>query len=370
MKDRVTRRWHIAATAVAVSAPLLGAFLQAQGPASAVKPAAAASRPSAPYVVPKTPWGHPDLMGVWNNSTTTPLEQRSKEEMAQANRAGAAVRKATDGTGAANPEIGRPLTDQPSLVVDPPDGRIQMTPGAVKRLVDRENARAHRGEADSWLDRNSWERCISRTMPVMMIPNLYNANYQIFQTPDHVAILVEMIHETRIIPIDGRPHVGKGIRGWLGDSRGHWEGDTLVVETTNFVDRMDGGELQPSHVIQTGHRGSGETLRIVERFTRINATTIDYRFTIHDPVTYVRPYTVSIPMRKDNAQDRILEYACHEGNHSMFNILSGGRADEKAAMEGAALVRQQRIEGGHPGIREPAAPIVPVPTLPPPPARR
>jgi hypothetical protein len=146
----------------------------------------------------------------------------------------------------------------------------------------------------------------------------------------------------------------------MGDSRGRWEGDTLVVETTNFVDRMDGGPLQPSHVIQTGYRGSGETMRLVERFTRIDANTIDYRFTVEDPVVFTRPYTVSIPMRKDNAQERIYEYACHEGNYGIVNILSAGRADEAGALEAARLVRQQRIDGGHPGIREPAAPIVPV----------
>ena len=143
-----------------------------------------------------------------------------------------------------------------------------------------ENARANRGESDSWLDRNSWERCISRGMPTAMIPNLYNANYQIFQTPDTVAILVEMIHDVRIIHLDGRPHVSQNIRGWMGDSRGRWEGDTLVVETTNFHDRMDGGPLQPSHVIQTGYRGSGETMKLVERFTRIDANTIEQGFRV------------------------------------------------------------------------------------------
>jgi hypothetical protein len=314
---------------------------------------------SKPWVQLRTPWGHPDLQGVWNNSTTTELEQRTKEEMDAGRRAGAAVRAATDGTGAAYPEIGRPLA-QRSLVVDPPDGRIRMTQAAIDRLVARENARAYRGEADSWLDRNSWERCVSRGMPNAMIPNLYNANYQIFQTPDTVAILVEMIHDVRIIHLDGRPHLSPSIRGWMGDSRGRWEGDTLVVETTNFVDRMDGGPLQPSHVIQTGYRGTGETLKLVERFTRTAAGTMDYRFTVEDPVVFTQPYTVSIPMRKDDAQDRIYEYACHEGNYGIVNILSAGRADEKTALEAAALVRQQRIDSGHPGIREPAAPIVPL----------
>jgi hypothetical protein len=361
VKDRVNR-CHLSGFLFAIAAAF-GIHAVSAGPLRAQeRPAAprATGGTTKPFVQLRTPWGHPDLQGVWNNSTTTELEQRSKEEMDQGRRAGAAVRAATDGTGAAYPEIGRPLT-QKSLIVDPPDGRIRMTQAAVDRLVARENARANRGESDSWLDRNSWERCISRGMPTAMIPNLYNANYQIFQTPDTVAILVEMIHDVRIIHLDGRPHVSQNIRGWMGDSRGRWEGDTLVVETTNFHDRMDGGPLQPSHVIQTGYRGSGETMKLVERFTRIDANTIDYRFTVEDPVVLTRPYTVSIPMRKDNAQDRIYEYACHEGNYGIVNILSAGRADEAGALEAARLVRQQRIDGGHPGIREPAAPIVPLP---------
>ena len=270
----------------------------------------------------------------------------------------APVRAATDGTGAGWAETGKSV-ERGSLVVDPPDGRIPMTAAAVKRLVEREQGRSSRGEADSWLDRNSWERCISRTLPTAMIPNIYNANYQIVQTADYVGILVEMIHDARIIPLDGRPHVGKDIRQWMGDSRGHWEGNTLVVETTNFNDRLDGGPLQPSHVIQTGYRGSGATLRLVERFTRVDANSIDYRFTVEDPVTFTRPYTVAIPMRKDDTQTGIAEYACHEGNYAMIHLLKAGRADEKQAIEAAALVRDQRIAAGHPGVREPAVPIVP-----------
>ena len=170
------------------------------------------------------------------------------------------VQRATGGTSATWLEQAGGLERQ-SLIVDPPDGRIPpLRPAAIERLIDRENARAGRGEGDSWLDRNSWERCISRTLPIAMIPNVYNANYQIFQTPDHVAIVMEMIHETRIIPLDGRPHVADGIRQWLGDSRGRWEDDTLVVETTGFHNRLDGGDYQPSHIIQTTHLGTGGDL--------------------------------------------------------------------------------------------------------------
>ena len=305
---------------------------------------------------PRTAWGDPDLQGIWNNSTTTPLEKMTEAEQQRNRDARAPVIAATRGTGAAWPETGGRL-DQPSLIIDPPDGRISMTPAAIARLVAREKARAGRGEADSWLDRNSWERCISRTMPVQMIPNLYNNNYHILQTPTHVAIQIEMIHETRIIPIDGRPHSSDRIRQWLGDSRGRWEGDTLVVETLHFHDRMDGGDYQPSHILQTGHRGPGGTLRIVERFTRVDAGTIDYRFTVEDPSTYTRPYTVAIPFRWRENQEPIYEYACHEGNYGMVNLLTGGRADEDLALRASALVSQQRMDGGHPGVREPVVPF-------------
>ena len=311
--------------------------------------------------LPRTPWGRPDFHGLWNNSTTTPLERMTAEERARGSEAQRAVTEATGGTGAGWLELGGGL-DRESLIVDPPDGRIPIRAAAVQRLIAREDARRGRGEADSWLDRNTWERCISRTLPIAMIPNIYNANYQILQTPTHVVIVMEMIHEARIIPLDGRPHAADGIRQWLGDGRGHWEGDTLVVETIHFNDRLDGGDLQPSHIIQTTHRASGETLRLVERFTLLDANTIDYRFTVEDPQAYTRLYTVAIPMRRRDASDllnHLFEYACHEGNHAMVNLLTAGRADEQAALDGAALVRQQRIEAGHPGIREPAVPIVP-----------
>lgn len=312
---------------------------------------------------PVTPWGSPDLRGVWNNSTSTPLERRTAAEIERGQLAQQAVIEATRGTGAGWVERAGDL-EQESLVIDPPNGRIPvLLPSAKQRLIDRENARQGRGEADSWFDRNSWERCITRTLPVAMIPNIYNANYHIFQTPDHVVLVMEMIHEARIIPLDGRPPVNNDIRQWLGDSRGYWDGNTLVVETDHFNNRLDGGDYQPSHIIQTGHRGPGDTLRLVERFTLINANTIDYQFTVTDPETYTRPYTVAVPMtRRDTDTDplnHLFEYACHEGNHGMMNLLSAGRADEQQALEAAARVSKQRKDAGHPGIREPAVPFIP-----------
>lgn len=319
--------------------------------------------PPADGELPRTPWGDPDLRGVWNNSTDTPMERLTEAEKERGALAQQAVIEATQGTGAAWIERSGTMVRE-SLIVDPPDGRIpELLPAAKQRLIARENQREGRGEADSWLDRNSWERCISRTMPVAMIPNGYNANYQILQTRDHVAILVEMIHEARIIPLDGRPHVGDGVRQWLGDSRGRWEGNTLVVETERFNNRLDGGDYQPSHIIQTGHRGPGGTLRLVERFRMVDANTMDYEFTVADPETYTGPFTVSLPMtRRDTAGDplnHLFEYACHEGNHGMMNLLSAGRTDEQQALEAAARVSRQRKEAGHPGVREPAVPFVP-----------
>jgi hypothetical protein len=317
----------------------------------------AAARPNA-WKQLRTAWGDPDLQGVWNNATATPLEQMTRQEIELSRRAGEAVRRATEGTAVGWTDSGPP-SGTPSLVVDPPDGRLRMTPAGVDRLVAREHARRGRGEADSWVDRNMWERCISRGMPTAMIPAPYASYYQIFQTKDTVAISIELIHDVRIIPMDGRPHVAPNIRTWMGDSRGHWEGDTLVVDTTNVNDQQDGGSLQPSHVPMMGYRGSGKTMHLVERFRRVSADEIDYRFTVEDPETFAAPYTVAIPMRRLNPEPRIFEYACHEGNHFIVNALKGARANEQGAIDAAEMVRRQRIDGGHPGIREPAVPIVP-----------
>ena len=307
--------------------------------------------------VPRTPWGHPDMQGLWTNSTTTPLEALTEEEQARGREAQRPVWEATAGTGAAFPEQRGPL-DRPSLIIDPPDGRIRMTDKAIQRLVARENAREGRGESDSWLDRNTWERCISRTLPAAMIPNLYNANYHIFQTPDHFVLVMEMVHEARIIPFHTEHASGK-VRQWLGNSRGYWDGDTLVVETLHFNDKLDGGDYQPAHLLQTGHRGSGATLELTERFTLTDANTIDYQFTVEDPETYTQPYTVAIPMDRSAPDVVLFEYACHEGNYGMTNLLHAGRADEAQALELAGLVSEQRKNAGHPGVREPAVPFVP-----------
>ena len=166
---------------------------------------------------------------------------------------------------------------------------------------------------NSWLDRGLWERCITRGVPSVMLPGAYNNNYQIVQAPDYVVILAEMIHDARIIPIDGRPHLGSTIRQWMGDSICHWEGETLVVDTTNFTD-------------QTRFRGSTENLRVVERFSRVSSNALLYRFTIEDPATWTQPWTGEYTWPVTN--ERLFEYACHEANYALGNILRGARLRE------------------------------------------
>jgi glycosyltransferase involved in cell wall biosynthesis len=217
---------------------------------------------------------------------------------------------------------------QASLVVDPPDGRIPaLTAEAQKLAADRAAARRVRpcsttagGCHDSWEDESLWDRCITRGTVGSIVPNTYNQGNQILQTPGTVVLRNEMIHETRIIPVDGpvvgRPHVSSNIRTWMGDSRGHWEGNTLVVETTNFKD----GTV-------VGNTPATENLRLIERFTRVDANTLKYQVTIDDPKTWTQPWTISFPLR--NEPNYVLyEYACHEGNYYMYNALKGARAEE------------------------------------------
>jgi hypothetical protein len=287
----------------------------------------------------RTPDGQPDLQGVWNFSTPTPLERPSKfggrEFLTDEEVEALGVEAASRDRRAANAqadvgqaynefwsERGKP-TKRTSLILDPADGRLPpLTPDGQRRAAALRGPGGERG-ADSWEDRSLWERCLTRG-GLPRIPGSYNNNVQIFQTPGYVVILYEMIHETRIIPTDGRPHAAPLVRQWLGDSRGRWEGQTLVVETTNFTDR-------------TSFQGSTKDMRFVERFTRLNADTIDYRFTVEDPATFTRPWTAMLPLTRIDGQ--VYEYACHEGNYGMRNLLSGHRAQEKIAAEGPERVR-------------------------------
>ena len=213
-------------------------------------------------------------------------------------------------------------TRRTSLVIDPPDGRVPaLTAEAQKRIDARAEARKMRGTADFPEDRNLWERCITRGVPTVHLQNPYNNNYQVYQTPTHVVLVAEMIHDARIIPLDGRSHLPSHVRQWMGDPVGRWEGDTLVIETTNFTDK-------------TNYRGTGEQLRLVERLTRTATDVLSYQVTIHDATTFTRPWTVELPARP--ADGEIYEYACHEANYGLEGILRGARAQEKKAAEEAA----------------------------------
>ena len=294
-------------------------------------PALVAAQPAG-----RTPWGDPDLQGVWTNRTTTPLERPSDFEgrsalsdeeradldaQAEANR----DRPPPPGrTGAYNSFwLDRGVrTDQTSLIVDPPDGKYPPKTERVRESDAAFAAMRDGTEFGTWQDLNLYDRCITRGMPGAMVPGFYNHNYQILQTPDHVVILVEMIHDARIIPLDGRAHLPPQLGQWLGDSRARWEGDTLVVETTNLTPMGD------QRVRNLVHAASAQA-HVVERFTRVDADRIDYSFTVTDPATYASPWTAEIPMVPLGGE--IFEYACHEGNYGLQNILAGARAAEQHA---------------------------------------
>ena len=315
--------------AVAVAAVVALAVVPAAGQIRA-----AASGDETPE---RTPWGHPNLQGVWNNNTVVPLErpddlaerdELSEEEVAARFQANSDfLFTARDGDpGFYNEfwfEYGRD-TNRTSLIIEPRDGKLPaLTPEAEARAAAAGSfatLAAVTGDAASWEELSLFDRCITRGLPGAMSPGFYNHNYHILQTPDYVVMLVEMIHDVRIIPLDGRPHASPAVRQWLGDSVGRWEGDTLVVETTNFTDRVDTRGV-------TVFGGSGRT-RLVERFTRIGPDAIDYRYTIEDAANYTAPWTAAIPMTRIDGE--IFEYACHEGNYSVGNILRGARANEQA----------------------------------------
>ena len=298
------------------------------------------------WTLPRTPDGHPDLQGVWANNNATPLERPEEwsgkavltdEEVASLQAAAAAavgdgdalfgdqlVLAAIDGVEATSydPTTGnynqfwiaeREFTNHTSLVIDPPDGRVpEMTREARgRRLFAAEYRRDH--PADSYTDRPLQERCVTYGVPRLGAG--YNSYYQVFQSADYVVIVNEMIHDARVIPLTGQPHLVDSVRQLHGDSRGHWEGDTLVVETTNYSSAAQ-------------FRGSSDGLEIVERLTRVGPKVLNYEVTITDSTTWMRPWTVLIPLR--TSEEPMFEYACHEGNIGMDGILAGHRAEESA----------------------------------------
>ena len=328
----------------------------------ALAPVAAAGQRTNSWTGPKTPWGDPDLQGTYTNKTITPV-QRPAELAGQAfltEEAIAALERETvernerlllrpavrttvsdvdrgvDGApGAYNNfwlDGGTTATGRTSLLVDPPDGRMPpVTPDFERWENARAEARRARGPADSWEDFQLNDRCVVWSVGPPMMPNPYNNTYMIFQTPEYVVIEVEMIHDTRIIPLDGRPHLNPAIRQYLGDMRGHWEGDTLVVETTNIARTEFDPGIQGSDVIalRASNGRTDDTIRVIERFTRVDAGTIHYEFTVDDRMRWTTSFSGEFPFVK--IDERLYEFACHEGNYSMPTMLGGERMLEQAA---------------------------------------
>ena len=308
----------------------------------ALPPAPAGAQPRV------TPWGDPDLQGAWTNATTTPLqrpaelalrESFTEEERAELDAQRARTEQRACATELVVLQTAPPPTStgsynsfwleqgtrtlQTSLIVDPPHGRLpELTPWAQRQADGLVAVRNSLSYPATWEEPSVFERCITRGLPASMMPGFYNHNYQILQTPDYVVIYAEMIHDARVIPLDGRPQLDPAVRQWMGDSRGRWEGDTLVVETANFT-----GKVYERRVSNTVF-GASREMRVVERFRRVDGDTLDYRFTVTDPRTFAAPWTAAIPMT--TLDGPIIEYACHEGNYSMENMLRGARNKERS----------------------------------------
>jgi hypothetical protein len=329
---------------LAIAAALLAVPLAAQSrkPALAPKPAEPAK---AGWTPSRTPWGDPDLQGNYTNKYEygTPFERpqefegrgiadvttqelidvvkkRQEDTLARAKFLGGDPEGKIGNSAEFRDIYEITKASRPWLVVDPPDGKIPpLTPQAIARIAAQARAGGSFGSGpfNGPEDFSLYDRCITRGFPGSMLPGAYGNSFQIVQGPGFVGIRYEMIHETRVIPLDGRPHAGHGIRLDMGDPRGHWEGSTLVVETTNFRGRS------------AYRNANADTLRLVERFTRTAPGKVEWTVTVHDPSTWTRPWTFAIPLTM-NDDERIMQYECHEGNQAVKNILSAARATETA----------------------------------------
>ena len=319
------------------------------GPAVAQAPKSPAAGKT--WVQQKTPWGDPDLQGTWTGDDCigTPLNRPAKfstrlnyteQELAEREKVIAkqhendlvetVVPDARVGTGPPNHwgERARRPCRQTSLVVDPPDGQ---TPALVPEAQNRprgEDANNQTPKADSWEDFSYYIRCITRGVVGSIYPVVYGNGQEIVQAPGYVTIMQEMVHEARVIPLDGRPHASAKIRTYMGDPRGHWEGNTLVVETTNFLGNKTSASANGWGTPLT------DALKLVERYTRVGPNEMRYEVTVDDPGTYVRPFKIGFPLTQEPGYKNF-EYACHEGNYAMFDSLSGARAKEKQAATAA-----------------------------------
>ncbi len=322
-------------SAIAVAVTLAAGVVSGQTPARTAKTEGASKRWSAP----RTPWGDPDLQGTWSTDDmrSVPMQrpqqfagraELSDEEFAEraAAQAKAKEQEANRSTATAfGFDVGFRAFRQTSIVVEPADGRIPpLTPEAQRRTADVQRQRAT--APASWEDRSFYDRCITRGVLGSALPVIYGNGNRIVQTAGYFAITYEMVHDTRIIPLDGRPHLSPKLHEYLGDGRGHWEGNTLVVETTNFRGNTTGA----------GPNGGGtpasDALRLVERFTRVADDRIDYEVTIEDPKTYARPWKILLPFTTQPGY-QLLPYECHEGNLAIANILSAARSEDRAVEE-------------------------------------
>jgi hypothetical protein len=308
------------------------ALAQAKGSAEA----SAAAFVNPKWTAPKLPWGHPDLEGIWtsDNMRGVPMSRPAQfgtrrhltdEEFATRAQERASARQVDNArTGTFRNEEGTLDFGYTSLVIDPPDGRIPaLTAEARARPPVRGTSGL--GPFNTIEDFSLWDRCVTRGLAGSWLPVVYGNGTRIIQTPDAVIIAHEMVHETRVIPLDGRAHVGRGLRQLMGNSRGRWEGNTLVIETTNFTGRL---------AIAGGTRHS-EAMTMTERITRIDPQLVEFELTVDDPKTYVAPWTLRMTLAHQPGYE-IYEYGCHEGNRSVPNALSGERAYEKQAAENAS----------------------------------
>ncbi len=357
-----TRLFTSVQVVIAAAVMAVASVSAAQAPTSK-KPAVGgggASTTAKKFVAKRLPWGDPDLSGNFTtkDEANTPFERPDEfagkriedvtpAELEKANEARrrqalAAAPYPGGGSRERGVAIAVPIhwfdsldsqNARPWFVIDPPDGKVPpQVEESRKRQADRVAARRDRGTADSYTDRSAGDRCIAFGVPAARpLPALYGNSIQILQTKDYVAIRYEMIHETRIIPIEGRggarPHANSLLRSYFGDATARWEGDTLVVDTTNFNDKLN-------------FRGASENLHLVERFTRVAPNKVDWRATLDDASTWTRPWTFGVPWTEDDSQP-IFEYACHEGNYGLRNILSAGRSDDRKGVKSSDSVDQQ-----------------------------
>jgi len=328
------------------AATLIAASLASQPAAGQTRQPTRSTPPKAAWTAPKTPWGDPDLQGIYTSDdyiglglqrqpqygnrlyfTEEEIKQRETQISTQA--AADLVEESVGGRAGTGPpshwgERARRSPRQTSLIVEPEDGRLPPLTSEAQLLTVPIGANEGNPQADSWEAFTYYIRCISRGLAGSILPVIYGNGTEIVQSPGYVILMQEMVHEARVIPIGNSPHVGSGIRSYMGDSRGHWEGNTLVVDTTNFLGRKTG------LIGNGGGTPFSEDLHIVERFTRVDPETINYELNINDPKTYTKPIRILFPIRKEPGYQNF-EYACHEGNYGMHNQLSAARAVEAEA---------------------------------------